>query len=136
MKLDLDSNIFVSAFFWGGHPRKIMERIIKGIDDLFISKDILQEVSSVMVRPKFGVEQEYVNHFIQSIEELSHLLYPKGLVKGVCRDKKDDKILECALIATADYLITGDNDLLVLKSFEGTQIITPNDYLSLITDLA
>jgi len=58
MKLVLDTNIYISSFFWGGNPRKIMERIISGKDSLFVSKEILAEVFSVMVRPKFNAGRE------------------------------------------------------------------------------
>ncbi len=49
----------------------------------------------------------------------------------VCRDPKDNKFLECAALAKADYLIAGDKDLLVLGSYAGTRIIIPLEYISL-----
>jgi len=56
MKIVLDANIFVSAFFWGGKPRKVLERVIEGIDELFFTKEILDEVVEVMGRPKFHAD--------------------------------------------------------------------------------
>ena len=67
MRVVLDTNVFISAFFWGGNPRKLMTRIIDGKDHLFISEEILQEVFSVMSRPKFNVPHHQVAHFINSI---------------------------------------------------------------------
>jgi len=55
MKIVLDINIFVSSFFWGGNPRKIMERVIDGKDKLFTCKEILEETAVVLSRPKFNV---------------------------------------------------------------------------------
>jgi len=52
MKIVLDINIFVSSFFLGGNPRKIMERVIDGKDKLFTCKEILQETAVVLARPK------------------------------------------------------------------------------------
>jgi len=132
MKIVLNTNIFISSFFWGGNPRKIMERIVDGNDDLFVCKEILQETASVMARPKFNVSDEYIVRFIRSIEEIAHHIVLVGIVQHVCRDSEDDKILECALLANADYIITGDEDLLTLKEFRGIKIITANEYVNAI----
>ena len=129
MRIVLDTNIFISSFFWGGNPRKIMERVIDGKDELFICKEILQEIASVMARPKFNVSNEYIIRFIHSIEDIANHIILSGIVQKVCRDSEDDKILECALLANADYIITGDVDLLILKEFRGTKIITANEYV-------
>ena len=48
MKLVLDTNIFISAFYWGGNSQKIINRIIEGIDELYISEEIINEISEVM----------------------------------------------------------------------------------------
>ena len=130
MKIVADTNIFISSFFWGGTPRKVMERIIDGKDKLFVCKEILQEAASVMARPKFNVSREYIIRFINSIEEIANYVTITGIVKQICRDSEDDKILECALLANADYIITGDADLLILKEFQGIKIITANEYIN------
>jgi putative PIN family toxin of toxin-antitoxin system len=131
MKIVLDTNIFISSFFWGGQPRKILERIIEGIDDLYISSSILLEIESVMSRPKFNLNAESIAYFIQSIEEISHKVIAYGNLTSICRDTNDNKILECAFIANANYVITGDKDLLVLEGYEGTRIVTANEYLKI-----
>ena len=132
MKLVLDTNIYISSFFWGGNPRKIMERVISGTDSLFVSKEILAEVSSVMARPKFNVREEYINQFINAIEEIAYHVKLTGVIQNVCRDKDDDKIIECAILSDTDYIITGDDDLLTIKEFCGIKIITVNEYKNII----
>ena len=129
MKIVLDINIFVSSFFWGGNPRKIIERVIDGKDTLFTCKEILEETAVVLARPKFKVSIEYITHLIHSIEELANCISVTGAIQNVCRDTDDDKILECALLANADYIITGDADLLVLEKFRGINIVTAKEYL-------
>jgi putative PIN family toxin of toxin-antitoxin system len=129
MKIVLDINIFVSSFFWGGNPRIIMERVIDGKDKLFTCKEILQETATVMSRPKFKVTNEYVTHFIRSIEDIANQISLTGEIQNVCRDSDDDKILECALLADAEYIISGDDDLLVLGEFRGIKIVTAKEYL-------
>ena len=130
MKIVADTNIFISSFFWDGTPRKVMERIIDGKDKLFVCKEILQEVASVMARPKFNVSSEYIIRFINSIEDVANYVAITGIVEQICRDSEDNKILECALLANADYIITGDADLLILKEFQGIKIITANEYIN------
>ena len=129
MKVVLDINIFVSSFFWGGNPRKIMDRVIDGKDKLFTCKEILQETATVMSRPKFKVTNDYITHFIHSIEDIANQISLTGEIQNVCRDSDDDKILECALLTNADYIISGDDDLLVLEEFRGIKIVTPKEYL-------
>jgi putative PIN family toxin of toxin-antitoxin system len=131
MKLVLDTNIFISAFYWGGKPRQILERIISGADDLYITREILTEISRVLSSPKFKTSSEASEYFISVIEEIAHKVSSKIKVQNVCRDKADDKILECALAAQTDYIITGDTDLLILRQYKRTYIVTPDAYLSL-----
>ncbi|GHT56103.1 PIN domain-containing protein [Bacteroidia bacterium] len=135
MKIVLDTNIFISAFFWGGHPRKVLERTIDGDDELYITDEIIEEIARVMSRPKFNIEVHIIDSFIRSIKEISQRVHIKGNVHNVCRDSEDDKILECALTVKADCIITGDNDLLVLKAYEGVHIITATAYLDLLKSI-
>ena len=130
MKLVLDTNIFISSFFWGGNPRKIMTRIIDGKDALFVSDEILHELFFVLKRPKFNVAHRQINNFIGSIEEIATHVILLGTIQGICRDSDDDKILECAILGDVDFIISGDNDLLSLKIFQGIPIMTPSDYIN------
>ena len=129
MKLVLDTNIFISSFFWGGNPRKIMIRIIDGKDTLFVSNEILREIFFVMTRPKFNVNHRQINLFVDSIEEVACHVTSLGVIQGVCRDSDDDKILECAVLGNVDFMISGDNDLLSLKEFRGIPIMTASEYI-------
>ena len=134
MKLVLDTDIFVSAFFRGGNPQKIIDRIIEGMDELFISNEILNEVAAVMLRPKFKTEGEIIDKYIHAIEKIGKKVYITGKVKGVCRDKEDDDKIECGLLSDADYLITGDDDLLILGNYQKIKIITIKEYIKIIRD--
>ena len=91
MKVVLDSNIFVSSFFWRGNPRKIFDRVMNGLDELYITDEILQEIAAVMSRKKFDIK----------INEIK------------------------------DFIITGDDDLLVLKKYKNIRIVKPKEYLDI-----
>ena len=130
MKLVLDTNIFISSFFWGGNPRKIMTRIIDGKDSLFVSDELLHELFFVMKRPKFNMTHRQIINFIGSIKEMAIKVILSGTIQGICRDSDDDKILECAVLGDVDFIISGDDDLLSLKFFQGIPIITPSEFLN------
>jgi putative PIN family toxin of toxin-antitoxin system len=135
MRLVLDTNIFISAFYWEGNSQKVIDRIIVGSDDLYVSDKILEEISEVMARPKFNTEQETIDQYIKTIEENCKKVFTEGRIKGICRDKDDDDKLECGLICDADYIITGDDDLLILGNYEMIKIITPKEYLVILDNI-
>jgi len=129
MKIVLDANIFISAFFWGGNPRLVLERVISGKDELYVTKEILDEIESVMGRPKFHMNKEKVDYLISSIEEIANKIVPKRKVINGSRDKTDNKYIECAITANVDYIVSGDVHLLELKKYKNVKIVTAKDYL-------
>ena len=132
MKLVLDSNIFISAFYWGGTPQKVLNRIVLGLDELFITNEILDEIKEVMGRPSFKTGQQAIDVYIKAIEKIGKKIFISGEITGICRDEDDDAIIECGLLSNADYLITGDNDLLVLEKYQEMKILTAQEYLNLV----
>lgn len=136
LKLVFDTNTLVSAFFWEGNESKLFRKIEQEKVLLFISQEILKEVEEVIKRPKF--KQTIVNanltpdQIIQKIVSASTLVIGPKLNIKVCRDREDNKFLECAEHAKADYLVTGDNDLLKLKKHKKTKIIKTNEILKLL----
>ena len=131
MKIVLDANIFISSFFWGGNPKAIVERIISGIDELFITKEILDEIEEVIRRPKFHADNDMINYFISSIEEIGNKITAQKLVKIGSRDRSDNKYIECGIAANTDYIISGDIHLLELKKYENIKIVSAKDYLDI-----
>jgi putative PIN family toxin of toxin-antitoxin system len=132
MKLVIDSNIFVSSFFWGGHPREVFERIINGLDELYITDEIIKEITSVMNSSKFNANSIEIKDYVKIIEKYSKKIVSNNIPKSISRDKDDDKILQCGLNGNVDYIVTGDKDLLVLKKYETIKILKPKDYLEIV----
>ena len=129
MRIVIDSNIFISAFFYKGNPLKIWMRVIEGLDALYITKDIIEEIEDVIYSEKFKADKNEIERFIKVIKKTSKLITPSTIIDNVCRDKDDNKILSCAISANADFIITGDKDLLVLKEFNNIKILTSKEYL-------
>ena len=132
MKIVVDANIFISSFFWGGNPRRIVERIIAGQDVLFITKEILDEIEDVIRRPKFHAREEEIHYFINSIEELGNRITAKNKIENGSSDKDDNKYIECGIAASVDYIISGDNHLLEIGKYENIEIIDARRYLEIV----
>ena len=71
MRVVLDTNIFISSFYWAGNPRKVFDRITNGFDELYITDDILDEISSVMLSGKFGTNANDIEEYVKIIESLN-----------------------------------------------------------------
>jgi len=132
MKIVIDSNVFVSSFFWGGHPREVFERVINGFDELYITDEIIKEITSVMKSSKFDVNSIEIEDYIKIIEKYSEKIALKNVPKSISRDNDDDKILQCGLDGNVDYIVTGDKDLLVLREYKTIKIFNPKDYLETV----
>lgn len=127
----IDTNVFISGLLsTASTPARVVERAIEQ-DQLLASADTLRELMTKLLSPKFD---RYVSR--ERRDALTERLGPNvelvEIVQRVraSRDPKDDKFLEVALNGEADVLVSGDNDLLTLHPFRGTDILTPAGYLS------
>lgn len=125
IKAVLDTNVLISGILFGGNPRQIFELVIQGKIDAYISPAIFIEFKEVLIRPKFGITHEKCFLITKEIENLFCFVFPQIRVDLIKDDPDDNIILECALAADVEYIITGDSHLLTLKSFEKIQIISP-----------
>ena len=132
IRIVLDSNVILSAaLFRQSSPRQALDKAaVSG--QILMSNEILGELQDIFNRPKFDkyaskqVRNEFLNDFLTVVENVE-------IVQKItiCRDRKDDKFLELAVNGKADYIITGDQDLLVLNPFQDIAIISVSDYLRL-----
>jgi len=132
-RLVLDTNILISGFIWGGPPSRILDRIESGKDILFVSREILQEVSNVLGRKKLKLVLEKRNlsrgDLLVWIIQNSTIVLPQPMAGIVINDDpSDDKILACALSSGVDYIISGDHHLLGIKTHKSIRIVTATQY--------
>ncbi|GHV47681.1 hypothetical protein AGMMS49546_37550 [Spirochaetia bacterium] len=109
----------------------MVNRSRDGTDELYITQEILEQISEVLNRPKFNADQAGVKYYMKSIEEIANELISDIKIQNGSRDVDDNIILECGITGNVDYIITGDDDLLVLKEFNGIKIVTPKEYLEI-----
>ena len=131
-RIVLDSNVILSAgLFKGSTPRQALNKA-STTGQILMSNEILGELTDIFNRPKFDkysskqLRNEFLNDFLEIVENVQ-------IIQKItaCRDRKDDKFLELAVNGKASYIITGDQDLLVLNPFQDIAIISISNYLSL-----
>jgi putative PIN family toxin of toxin-antitoxin system len=122
----LDTNVFISAIVWGGNPEKVLNLWLQDKISLFVSPETLLEILEVLA--KFQIPAETINGLRELIESHAQKIIPVSNFK-VCHHHKDNKFLNLALDCRANYLITGDKDLLTLGTFKQTKILKPKNFL-------
>ena len=133
MRVVLDTNVLISALaFPGSKPDQILSRIRRGEMELFISPFILSELDRVLQK-KFRLTNKEAQDRVNAISSMAHLVQPTEQIQVVTAKDDDNRILECAMKAQADFLVTGDKEhLLSLGSFRSTRIISPSEFLDLL----
>jgi putative PIN family toxin of toxin-antitoxin system len=123
----VDSGIWISAIEFGGTPSAALELVLQ-TDDLAICPEIEQEVLRILSQ-KFGRDPAAIVSRLTPFWENAIRVRVTGEIKGISRDPNDDPILECAVKADAQILISGDKDLLSLNSYLGVRILSARQYL-------
>lgn len=131
----LDTNIIISAILFGGKPRRILRLIIDRKIQAFISPYILFETKEVLYR-KFSYSLIDLAKVEDAIAETFTLIHPKQSISAIKENKADNHILECAVEAKAEYLITGDTKhILPLRKIKKTLIVSADEFLSIYGSL-
>jgi putative PIN family toxin of toxin-antitoxin system len=131
-RIVLDTNVIISAVLFGGPPRQVLELVVSGAVDCFLSVPMLEEIRQVLDRPKFGFSPEQSFQLLEELHATSYVINPAIRLDVVTSDPDDNMVLECALESDSDFIISGDKHLLELVKFRSIQIITPSDYLKKI----
>ncbi len=127
MKIVLDTNVVISAVFFGGEPRIILEAVLLKKFEAFATIEIVEEYQEIvdeMINRKQGkIRKDILFPLIKSL----NIITAKSKV-DICRDPDDNKFLGCAKDSGAIYIVSGDKDLLILKRFGKTKIITAREF--------
>lgn len=134
MRIVCDTNVLISALLWGGTPGRILERIESGLDTLYTSRMLLQELAEVLNYPKISRTLERRNLSSNELLELviAHaqiVATSNTPIRAVPDDPDDDHVIDCAVTAHADYILTGDSHLLALKVWNSIPILSAGEYL-------
>ena len=130
-RIVIDTNVVISALIFAGSRSMNAFILAKLRGTILISNDVLSELINVLSRSKFDryITSEIREDFLAGLM-LEAEIVPITEKITACRDPKDNKFLELAMSGYADYLLTGDQDLLVLHPFRNLQIITVSNFLN------
>ena len=131
MKVIFDTNVLMAAFITEGLCSRLLLRANRRDFELYVSSSIMDEFEEGL-RIKAGFSKREIGAVISLVSEIILLAEPEEnhqrLASGICRDKTDDHVLACALACHADYLVTGDKDLLEVKRLHHLRVISPRDF--------
>jgi len=127
-----DTNVYISAILFGGTCEAILALARAGVVDLFLCPAIQRELRFVLANT-FGWAEPQVREALAEVNALASLRRPSIRLSGIVAHDPDHRILECALAAGADFLVTGDKKhLQPLKTFRAVRIVSPREFLNLL----
>lgn len=137
IKAVIDTNGFVSGTIKkDSNPGKILKAWREGRFILVSSKPIVSEVEKVLryprIKEKYNLTEEDVRDVITNISTDAIVTPGKLKMSGVSQDPDDDKFITCAIEGRADYIVSGDNDLLKIKKHKWIRLVTPKEFLAIL----
>ena len=129
MKIVIDTNVFISAVFFGGLPLQVLQSVISKQNDAYISPEIWDEYNDVIERVTKKYPSRLKQQLIDEVFKLFKVIIPSSEI-SICRDSDDDKFISCALDAECMYIVSGDDDLLSLRNVDDIGICTPSEFLN------
>jgi uncharacterized protein len=133
----VDTNILIRALIKPrGTVGPMLVHLAAGSYVILYSEPLLDELLAKLalprIRVKYSLDEEVIKGTLALLALRGELVNPTRRVK-VCRDPRDDMFIETAVAGNAEYLVTGDDDLLVLKQFETVRIVSPRTFLAAFT---
>jgi len=128
----VDTNVLISGLIWGGTPKKVIDKF--RYDKSFIlvlSPELATELSKKLIK-KFHIKPQIVIQLVTQLAKYAEQVLP-DYITTICRDPKDNMILDTALAGGADYVVTGDQDLLDLKKFKFILIVNPRTFIKIFS---
>jgi len=134
VKAVFDTNVLIAALLTEGLCSGLLIRARKHNFDLVLCDNIIRKFKGILTK-KFKVSSSDISEITSIIiEASSEILHKTASAPRICRDPNDDMIIACALDADADYIVTGDEDLLILKRYKNILIINPRHFETLFAE--
>ncbi len=136
----VDTNFFISALFWKGIPEQAIEVFKQQQALLLLTDNILAELERKLSSSKFASRISAIGltptQVVNTFRNMAELVTPADVPEDAIRDPKDRIILACAVGGEADLIVSGDNDLLTLESYQGISIVSPSKFVNIVTPSA
>lgn len=131
LRLVIDTNVLISSFFVG-NPKEVIDLWRRGRAVLCLTQEVLEEYLRVMARLPIAPETQSKLVAILQEKRNIELVTPSRHHAVIREDPEDDKFIDCAVEAKADYIISGDEHLLRVKGYRSIPIYSPKEFLQLI----
>lgn len=137
LRVVLDTNVIVSALLSPrGTPGRILERLIEGAFELIVSPILLDELKRSLGYPRvkryLRLSADELETLLAQLETIADTVQGVVELSAELRDRQDLPVLAAAVEGRADYVVTGDKDLLVLAEFDGIAIVLPKAFLEVL----
>ncbi len=130
MKAVFDTNVVASASFWRGAPFECLAAWAQGRCVAVVSCNLLAEYHETVEELSLDYPDRKRVEWVEALTESAELVFPTDRATGATPDPDDEMILECALAAEADFIVSGDKKrLLALRQFQGIPIVSPAEFL-------
>jgi hypothetical protein len=134
----LDTNVFVSGLMGvNSPPRQIVDAWLNGRLTLVTSLYLVDELAHVLSYPKITeripLDESEVDAILAALLSQAEMAPGELELPGVTRDPKDDAVVACAVEGEADYIVSGDDDLLVLNVYKDVKIVTPRQFVEIMS---
>lgn len=133
IRVVLDTNVIISGALFGGLPREVLQTAIDHRISVFIGDDIIEEISGVLQRPKFRKTVLLNAILIGQIVEVANKVRTFRKEKVILNDRNDPIIIDCAIAAEAEYIVTGDLEFIAYGEVAGIPIIQPRQLLEILS---
>lgn len=138
-KIVLDTNVWVSALLWGGKPAALIKAAEESKVSVFASESIVGEISHVLTYPKlariYQAEGLRFEELIAAVLKVVKFVEVDKKVDVVAEHPADDKFVECALTAGAEYVVSGDKHLLNLGNYRKIRVVSVREFLQVIQSM-
>jgi uncharacterized protein len=137
MRAVLDTNVLVSAVLSSGTPYRIYAVWLDGEFEVAMSPALMAELEEIMTRPHIKERVQWsssrLDAFFTAFRDRAVWVDPRHQITRLTADPDDNRVLEAAVEGHADYIVSGDRHLRDLKEHAGTEIVTPAQFLAILT---
>lgn len=130
MNVVIDTNVIVSAVFFGGFPKKLVKYMFDKKFDMFVSPEIVAEYYETYETLHDKYAERGNESFLNEIIDEAKMIFPENDIH-ICRDPDDDKFISCAVEGRCIYIVSGDKDLLSIGQYGDVQIVKVSDFINL-----
>lgn len=134
LKVVVDTSVYIAAILTSGLSEDVLRLIYQGYAELYCSDDIFHELKSRLYNKPFNIEPAKAALALQEIKSVAKFVKTQPVEEGRLRDPGDLHILECAVAAKANLIVSFDKDLLSLKETHGIGVIHPRAFRWMATE--